>query len=466
MREQLSLSESILTRSKKNKIIKHLTTARLLLAGFLAIILFGTLLLLLPFSTKSGVKINFMEALFTATSATCVTGLSVTPTAGTFSVFGQIVILTLIQIGGLGFMTITSFFYSMIGRKLTLRRRLSMSEDMAQSNMSGLKNIAIKIVLIALGSELIGSIFLTIGFCIEGYSFGKALWYGIFHSVSAFCNAGFDIVSVTGMSFISLNGNYLILLTTALLIGLGGIGFIVLVDISEHKRFSKWSLHTKIVVIMSTALTIGGAIIFWFAERKNPETIGNMPLLGQWINSLFHSMTCRTAGFASVNIEKLTNMSSIMSMALMFIGVAPGSTGGGIKVTTLYILFAQVFATLSQKKEYVVDKKSIGSNTLAKAASILFLAITVLSLSSFIILFAENKRDGSALIKIVFEQISAYSTCGLSMGITSSLTTLSKLVLIIDMYLGRIGTFTFFMSFAKSRKIETKIKYPEANINV
>ena len=271
MRQRLNLNDSILTRSRKNRIFAQLTTARILLLGFFAVILLGTLLLLLPISTKQGKRINFIDALFTATSATCVTGLSVTPTAGTFTVFGQIIILALIQVGGLGFMTITSFFYSMLGRKLTLRRRLSMSEDMSQTSMQGLKNIAIKIMIIALGSEIVGVIFLTIGFCIQGIPFGKSLWFGIFHSISAFCNAGFDIVSITGVSLIEYNNNYLILLTLALLIGIGGVGFIVLVDISEHKIFSKWSLHTKVVIVMTLILTFGGAFIFWLAERKNGE---------------------------------------------------------------------------------------------------------------------------------------------------------------------------------------------------
>lgn len=466
MRQLVNLNDSILTRSRKNKIFAKLTTARILLLAFFAVILIGTLLLLLPFATKQNKKIGFLDALFTATSATCVTGLSVTPTAGTFTVFGQIVILLLIQIGGLGFMTITSFFYSMLGRKFSLRRRLSMSEDMAQPSMQGLKSIAIKIMLIALGSETLGVIFLTVGFCIEGIPFGKALWYGIFHSVSAFCNAGFDIVSLTGVSLIDYNNNYLILLTLALLIGIGGVGFIVLVDISEHKVFNKWSLHTRVVIVMTLILTFGGAFIFWLAERGNDLTIGKMNLFGQWVNSYFHVVSCRTAGFACVPIDKLSNLSLSLSMGLMFIGAAPGSTGGGIKVTTLYILVVYVIATLRQKKEFVVDKKAIGTNTLAKAASTLLLAMLVLFISSIIIFASENKLSTQNMIPLIFEQISAYSTCGLSMGITPSLSPVSKFILILDMYLGRIGAFTFFMSFAKSSKTQTKIKYPEASINV
>ncbi|MDE6189410.1 MAG: Trk family potassium uptake protein [Clostridia bacterium] len=467
MRENVRLGESILTRSKKNKIFKHLTIARLLLLAFFILILIGTLLLMLPFATQSGQSVGFMDALFTATSATCVVGLTVTPTAATFSVFGQIVILLLIQIGGLGFMTITSFFYSMLGKKLTLRIRLSMSEEMSQATGAArLKSLAIKIVILAVGMEIIGVIFLTIGFCISGYSFGKSLWWGLFHSIAAFCNSGFDVVSLTGSSLIDFNGNYLILMTLAILTGVGGLGFIVLVDISEKKRFSKLSLHTKIVILMSLLLIFGGAFLFWIGERKNPDTIGNMPLFTQWVNCYFHSVSCRTAGFASFDTSKMTDLSTTLTMLLMFIGVAPGSTGGGIKVTTLYILFAHVIATLQQKKYFVVDKRAIGSNTLAKAISTLLLAISVLTISTIIILIAENNRPQTDLTFVIFEEISAYSTCGLSLGSSADLSTISKLIIIIDMYLGRIGAFTFFMSFANSRKQISKIKYSEASINV
>ncbi|MDE6276251.1 MAG: Trk family potassium uptake protein, partial [Clostridia bacterium] len=418
---------------------------------------------LLPFSTKENHRISFVDALFTATSATCVTGLTTVSTAGTFSAFGQVVILILVQIGGLGFMTFTSFFYSMLGRKMSLRRKLNMSEDLAQSNMNDLKSIVIKIMLIAFGSEALGVLFLTIGFMIQGLPFGKSLWFGIFHSVSAFCNSGFEIVSFNDTSIIDYNNNYLILLTIALLVGIGSVGFIVLVDISNNKRFSKWSLHTKVVVLMTLALTFGGAFIFWLAERKNPDTIGNMSLLGQWVNCYFHSVSCRTAGFANIPVEKMSNLSIFLSMAYMLVGAAPGSAGGGIKVTTLFIIIAYVIATLSQKKEFIVDKKAIGTNTLAKAASTVLLAIFILFISCILIFAAEGSEN---FFMLLFEQISAYSTCGLAMKEMPNLSTFSRLVIIVDMYLGKVGAFTFFMSFAKSHRETSKIKYPEANINV
>lgn len=466
MRKPFSLSESLLTRSNKNSIFRHLTTARILLLGFAIIILVGSLLLMLPFSTKEGVDLKFIDALFTATSATCVTGLIVAPTADTFTVFGQVVILLLIQIGGLGFMTLTSFFYSMIGRKFTLRRLVSMSEDMQSTGMGKLKSIAIKIVILAFGVELIGAILLTIGFCIEGYSFGKSLWFGIFHSISAFCNAGFDVVSLTGTSLTSINDNYLVLITLALLIGIGGIGFIVLIDISENKRFRRLSLHTKIVIIMTLIFAFGGAFVIWIAERNNPDTIGNLPLFGQWVNSYFHSVSCRTAGFNSFDLSKMSDLSVGTSMLLMFVGAAPGSTGGGIKVTTVYILGAQVFATLRNKKEFVVDMKAIGTNTLAKAITVLSLALTVMITSTFVLLIVENNVEETTMTALIFEQISAYATCGLSLGVTPLLSPISKIVIMLNMYLGRIGAFTFFMSFTKNIKQVSKIRYPEANVTV
>lgn len=466
MKRQIKLSDNILSRSKKNIISKYLTTARILLLGFAIIILTGSLLLMLPFSTKEGVQLKFIDALFTATSATCVTGLIVAPTANTFTAFGQVVILMLIQIGGLGFMTLTSFFYSMIGRKLSLKKRLSMSEDMSQNSMARLKFIAIKIALLTLGTELIGAIILTIGFSIQGYNFGQSLWFGIFHSISAFCNAGFDIVSLTGSSLTDINTNYLILITLALLIGIGGIGFIVLVDISENKRFKKLSLHTKIVIIMTLILSFGGAFIFWIAEKDNPQTIGNLSLFGQWVNCYFHSVSCRTAGFNSFSMTGMTDLSIGTSMLLMFIGAAPGSTGGGIKVTTVYILLVQVIATLQNKKEYVVNMKAIGTNTLTKAVTVLSLALTIMLSSSFVLLIVENNVQETTMIALLFEQISAYATCGLSLGVTPLLSPLSKLIIILNMYLGRIGAFTFFMSFTRTTKQTSQIKYPEASITV
>lgn len=465
MRKPFSLNESILTRSYKNIIFKHLTTARILLLGFAIIILVGSLLLMLPFATKEGVELKFIDALFTATSATCVTGLIIAPTANTFTPFGQVVILLLIQIGGLGFMTLTSFFYSMLGRKLSLRRRISMSEDM-QSGMGRLKSIAIKIVILAFGVEILGIIFLTIGFSIQGYSFGQSLWYGIFHSVSAFCNAGFDVVSLTGTSLVGVNNNYLILITLALLIGIGGIGFIVLIDISENRRFRRLSLHTKIVILMTLVFTFGGAFVFWIAERNNPATIGNMPLLGQWVNCYFHSVSCRTAGFNSFDLTKMSDLSTGTTMLLMFVGAAPGSTGGGIKVTTVFILAAQVIATLRNKKEFVVDMKAVGTNTLTKAVTVVSLALSVMITSMFIMLIAENNVEETSMEALIFEQISAYATCGLSLGVTPLLSPISKIIIMLNMYLGRIGAFTFFMSFTKNTRQVDKIKYPEANITV
>lgn len=467
MRKPFSLNESILTRSNKNIIFKHLTTARILLLGFAIIILVGSLLLMLPFSTKEGVELKFIDALFTATSATCVTGLIIAPTANTFTAFGQVVILLLIQIGGLGFMTLTSFFYSMLGRKLSLRRRISMSEDMpSPTGMGKLKSIAIKIVILAFGMEILGAIFLTIGFSIQGYSFGKSLWFGIFHSISAFCNAGFDVVSLTGTSLTGVNSNYLILITLAVLIGIGGIGFIVLIDIADNKRFRRLSMHTKVVIIMTLIFTFGGAFVFWIGERNNPATIGNMPLLGQWVNCYFHSVSCRTAGFNSFDLTKMSDLSTGMTMLLMFIGAAPGSTGGGIKVTTVFILAAQVLATLRNKKEFVVDMKSIGTNTLTKAVTVVSLALTVMITSMFVMLIAENNVEETTMVALIFEQISAYATCGLSLGITPLLSPISKIIIMMNMYLGRIGAFTFFMSFTRSTRQVDKIKYPEANITV
>ena len=251
-----------------------------------------------------------------------------------------------------------------------------------------------------------------------------------------------------------------------MLIGIGGIGFIVLIDIAENKSFRRLSLHTKIVIVMTLIFAFGGAFAIWIAERNNPDTIGNMSLFGQWVNSYFHSVSCRTAGFNSFDLSKMSDLSIGTSMLLMFVGAAPGSTGGGIKVTTVYILGAQVFATLRNKKEFVVDMKAIGTNTLAKAITVLSLALTVMITSMFILLIVENNVEETTMTALIFEQISAYATCGLSLGVTPLLSPISKIVIMLNMYLGRIGAFTFFMSFTKNIKQVSKIRYPEANVTV
>lgn len=446
------------------KVRQHFSTPiRLVMFGFLAIILGGTVLLLMPFATRYPGSISFVNALFTATSATCVTGLSVENLVTDFTVYGQIVVMLLSQIGGIGFMTVTSTVYIFIRHKISLKKRLSMREDLSQQGLSGLKRLTLDVVKLTFIAEGIGAILLTIAFS-RYYDFGTAVWMGIFHSVMAFCNAGFDIVSPEGTSFEAFASDPFILIVLALLIIVGGIGFMVVSDLVRVRRWRKLKLHTKVVLPLTAALIVIGTAGFLVAEYNNPLTLGNMNFGDKLLNAFFQSVTARTAGFASLNQNNLTGFSQTLTIVLMFIGACPGSTGGGIKTTTVFVLLANVVATLRKKSEVIIDMHSVGRETLAKAATVIVLALTVAVVSIMGLELACASRFSTG--QIIFEQVSAYATVGLTRGITPHLDTVSKLILTINMYIGRIGSFGFFMAFVATDKIQPKVKYPEAGITL
>lgn len=446
----------------RQSVTKWFTTPRILVVGFLSFILVGALLLMLPFSSKTEGSISFLTALFTATSATCVTGLTVVNVSETYTFFGQFVIMLLIQLGGIGFMTVASAIYIMVG-KTTLRTRLQMKEDLQQKGLSNLKGLTLRVIVIALISEGIGAVLLTIGFS-KYYNFGDALWRGVFHSVSAYCNAGFDLITLGEGSMTAFADNPLILLTISALIIVGGLGFLVFTDIAANKKWSRLSLHTKVVLIVTSVLLTFGTVSFMFAEYNNPDTIGNMSFGNKLLNSFFQSTTTRTAGFNSFSMAKMTSLSYLLSMMLMFVGASPSSTGGGIKTTTLFVLLSATYTVICRKKDTIVDKHEINKLTVYKACTTLFLAIVVMVVSLSIMIIAEG-ADAN-IIDLLFEQISAYATVGLSTGITAGLSVASKLVLILNMFVGRVGVLSFFLTFAKTNSVESKIKYLDANIRL
>lgn len=436
------------------------TPIRLVMLSFFVIIVVGTALLLLPFATKQSGSLSFIDALFTATSATCVTGLSVASLHDDFTVFGQVVVLLLVQLGGLGFMTLTSTVYILIRHKISLRKRLSMREDLSQPGMSDLKKLTMDVMKLTAAAELTGTILLAIGFS-RYYDFGQALWYGLFHSITAFCNAGFDIVSGS-TSIQAFSSDPYILIVLSLLIIIGGIGFVVVSDIFRAGSWRRLKLHTKIVLPTTLALIVVGTLCIFAAEYSNPATLGKMSFGDKLVNAFFQSVTARTAGFASFDQASMTDFSKTITVVWMFVGACPGGTGGGIKTTTLFVLLATVYATTRQKKEVIIDMHSIGRETLAKAATIFTLAVSVAVIS---LLGLEICLQGRIpMSKLLFEQVSAYATVGLSEGITSSLNTGAKLILSLNMYMGRIGSFGFFMAFSSSIKAQAHVKYPEAGI--
>lgn len=443
----------------KQKLHNYLTPTRSLVFSFIAIIFIGALLLLLPFATK-GKGLSFMDALFTATSATCVTGLTLFNVADTFTIFGQIVILFLIQIGGLGFMTITSSIYLFLGKKLSLHNRLQISENLEESDMSKLRRLLLSIMKFTFIMEGFAAILLTICFAFR-FDFFQALWYGIFHSVSAFCNAGFDIFpSSVSMSMSAFISDPIVLIILAILIISGGIGFLVVADIGQKKNPKKFSVHSKIVLAMTSALLAIGTVIFLSCEYNNADTIGNMNFFDKLVNSFFLSASTRTAGFATFDISALTTSSTTSAICLMFIGASPGSTGGGIKTSTIFVLMFAVFAVMRNKHDVIVDMRKISRNTIYKASSTLMLALLITITSIFILTLSEDKP----LVDIIFEQVSAYATVGLSRGITDSLSVVGKIVLTLNMFLGRVTAMTFLVSISKNKVQPSAISYPDANI--
>lgn len=361
-------------------------------------------------------------------------------------------------------MILSSSIYLMLGRKISLRNKIHLIDETAESDMTDLRNLVSRILLMTLIVEGAGFILLSIAFS-KYFPAGIAVWYGLFHSVMSFCNAGFDIIP-NSESYTPFYSDPFVLLVSAVLIILGGIGFIAINDVWKNKRLRKCRLQTKAVFGVSAILIFGGTILFWLFERNNPNTFGEMNTADSALNAFFYAVSSRTAGFSTVNSGELTQSSVALNIILMFIGTSPGSTGGGIKTTTVFILVAVIVNTLRQKKQIVVGKKKIGRASIAKAASVIMLAMAVMVVSLLLLTVSDGGNFSNE--ELLFEQVSAYSTCGLSVGVTPGLSVWGQLIIIVNMYLGRIGVLTFFLAFSdKEKKADaTAIKYPEANISI
>ena len=443
------------------KLIRRLTQTQMIVIGFCLVILTGTLLLMLPVSTREGIVTPPVNALFTAVSASCVTGLVIADTYQYWSMFGQCVILLLIQIGGLGFMTIGVFFAIVLRRKIGLWVRGTLQESVNFMQTGGVVRLAKKIIMGTALFEGAGALILAIRFG-RTMDVGQALYYGVFHSVSAFCNAGFDLMGKDG-AYISLteySGDWVVNLVIMLLIIIGGIGFFIWNDITEtglHIR--RWSLHTKITILMTLILIFGGAALLLVLEYDN--TLVGRPLNEQILCSLFGSVTARTAGFNTVDTGALTDSSKLLTTVLMFIGGSPGSTAGGIKTTTAIVLLASVVSGLFQKRECSLFGRRIGEDTIRKAGTVLCTNL-MLSVAAVLIIVTASSLD---VTDVMFEVASAMGTVGMSAGITRDLGTVSKLVLIFLMFCGRIGSFTFALSL-KGHKVEPPVKLPEEKVMI
>lgn len=444
-----------------------LSTTQIILLSFLAVILIGSLLLSLPISSADGNAVPYIDALFTATTSTCVTGLVTLPTFSAWSLFGQIVILLLIQIGGLGIITIMSGFMLMINRKMSIGDRLLVQDAFNLNTMSGLANFVKKILLGTLVIEAVGAVLYMSVFVRD---FGlRGIWISFFTSVSAFCNAGIDIIGESSLCDYATNP--IINFTTSLLIVLGGIGYIVWWDVlrvmknrtSKNKRvFRHLTLHSKIAIVTTLLLVFGGGLLIFVFEYDNPATIGGLPLFDKIQVSLFQSVTTRTAGFASIPQENLTGASTITSVIMMFIGGSPVGTAGGVKTVTVVVLLCSAFATIRNKSTASIFNRTISNGSIRKAVAVVITFVVIL-LSSTVLLAAAT--DAPA-IDVIYEAVSAAATVGLSRNFTGSLNVLGKIIIIITMYFGRIGPISLAVALGSRKETQNVISEPAEEISI
>ena len=441
---------------------KRISKVQFIALGFLIIILMGTLLLMLPVSSRSGEAASFLEALFTATSATCVTGLVVVDTFTHWSLFGQIVIICMIQIGGLGFISIGLILAVLLGRKVSLRYRGLMQESVNTLQIGGIVKLTKKMITGTLIFEGIGAVILAIRFSFI-MSPGRAIFYGIFHSISAFCNAGFDLLGCYGEynSLCGFEGDWVINLTISALVIIGGLGFAVWDDISKNGiRIKKYRLHSKIVLAVTTFLLVVGTTLFMIFEWDN--TMAGMDASTRFLASFFSSVTPRTAGMNSVDTGALTPASKLLTMILMFIGGSPGSTSGGAKTTTIFVIVAYLWTTMRGKYGIDVFSRRLKEDVVRKAALVIGVNM-ILFITGAMVIFAVQPELGFA--DVIFEVISGISTVGMTTGITRSLSVASRIVIIVLMYCGRIGSLSFALSFSENKRV-VPLQQPEEEINI
>lgn len=451
----------------KNKAKFSLSTMQIILLGFLITIFIGSILLSLPISSNSGVAVPYIDALFTATTATCVTGLVTVPTATTWSVFGQVVILLLIQIGGLGIVTVMSGFILMINKKMTVSDRLLIQDSFNLNSLSGLAQFIKKVLIGTLVVEGIGAVLYMTVFVPE---FGtKGIFISVFNSISAFCNAGIDIIGESSLCEYATNP--VINAVTSVLIILGGIGYIVWWDVlrviksrscKDKRVFTHLTLHSKIAIVATLFFILSGTVLIFIFEYNNPLTIGDLALQDKIQVSFFQSVTTRTAGFASVAQENLTNSSCVVSLILMCIGGSPVGTAGGVKTVTVIVLLCSALATVKNKNQTTVFNRAISSASIFKAIAVVS-TFSVIVLSSVVALAA---CSDASLTDIVYESVSATATVGLSRNMTQSLNLCGKIIIAFTMYFGRVGPISLAVALGKRGETQNVISDPIEDISI
>lgn len=442
---------------------RNLNPARIVVSSFGLIILLGTLLLMLPVSSRAGTFTDPLTALFTATSASCVTGLILVDTWTHWSLFGQVVVLGMIQLGGLGFMTVISIFSFAMHRRIGLSERLVMVSTLNLNDMDGVVRVVRHALFGTLAIESVGAVILSACF-IPRFGFAKGLWRGIFHSISAFCNAGFDLLGVNApfSSLTDYTGNLAVQGTIMALITIGGLGFFVWEDILRCRCWKKLSLYSKLVLGLTGALIVGGALFFLCAEWNNQGTLGAMPVWKKVLNALFQSVTLRTAGFNTIDQGALRDSSIAMSCILMLIGGSSGSTAGGLKTVTVGVLLLALRAGLAGREEVTLRGRAISHRRVMNAMTLTLMVVVTFLAGSMVISMA----DEIPFLSSAFEVASAMATVGVTVGITPTLSIFSHVLLICMMFLGRVGIMSFSIAFIARSRYPAKIKYPTFDLMI
>lgn len=451
----------------KNRSRFALSTTQIIMFSFLLVILLGSALLALPISSADGVAVPYIDALFTATTATCVTGLVTLTTFSAWSSFGHVVILILIQLGGLGIITVIAGFMVALNRKMGLRDSMILSDAFNLTTLSGLSKFVKRVICGTLVIEGVGALLYMTVFVPD---FGaRGIWISVFTAVSAFCNAGIDIIADN--SLCNYVDNATVNFVTMALITLGGLGFIVWWDVlrvlkdfraQRLKCLRRLTLHSKIVLAASAIITLGGALLIFIFEYGNPETIGELSLFGKIQASLFQSVTTRTAGFASVPQENLSSASVVVCVIMMFIGASPVGTGGGIKTVTVVVLLCTAYSAIKNKNEISLFNRNISRQATRKAVAVTCMSFAITFVSTLLLAAVSD----FSLVDILYETVSATGTVGLTRGITAQLSLVGKVIITATMYLGRIGPISLAFLFGSEKEITNNIKNPTEEISV
>jgi trk system potassium uptake protein len=444
----------------RRKVFFKMDPPKVLVFGFGAIILLGTLLLSLPVSTVDARGLSFLDALFTATSATCVTGLVVVDTGDTFTRFGEMVILSMIQVGGLGFMSFATLLAFILGKRISFKERLIIQESLNNATVEGIVRLVKRIFLFTAVVEITGGIILSLRFSQE-MAAGKAIYFGFFHAVSNFNNAGFDLMgSFKGLT--EYADDPVVNITMISLISLGGIGFIVMNELFEYPKTRRISLHSKIVLTISAFLVFGGALLIFILEFNNPNTLKPMTMTGKMFGALYQAVTPRTAGSNTLNIPDLKQSTLFLIIFLMFIGASPGSTGGGIKTTTFAVLIGAVKSQIRGRDDVTFFGRRMDPGIISKSLTVTLISLFLVVLITMVLTITEQGKD---FLMIFFETVSAFSTVGLSMGLTPELSSFGKILITITMFAGRIGPLTLAFAVAKKRK-DNHYRYPAGKVMI